>query len=510
LSPVTENKKPGSVLVPTTKSSGSKAHPPNNRAPIAILGVPFDNLSMDEAVESIAAMIHSRRPHYVATANVDFVVQVQEDIELRRILFDAHMVLCDGMPLVWASKKLGNPLKERVTGSDLVPRLLVESEVRGWRVFFLGGTSESVEAAASNTLKAHPKLNLVGAYSPPFKTLLEMNHDDIIQRIHASKPDLLLVAFGCPKQEKWINMHYQELGVPVSIGVGATLDFLAGTFKRAPIWMQRIGMEWLFRLLQEPKRLARRYGNGFWVFGRAILRQAREMRHRPPSPATTNATPLPSSACIVPNDRSLAVLKAPHQLDAAAAPRLITSWLETMSERPVVLDLSETRFIDSTGVGLLVRLRKRSRDAAMPLVLAAPGKELLSALRLMNLTTFFETSRDVESARKHAASSSAPTDVVAASAAQFLRWRGEVTATTLHQISESSESCLESFGKGADITIDLREVTFVDSSGVGLMLRLKKRAWQRGVSVVYINPSAPVSNVLKLTRLEEFLLRKNQ
>ena len=248
---------------------------------MAILGIPFDPVTTDQTVELIAEMIASRQPHYLVTANVDFVVQAEQDPELLRILFHAHLVLCDGMPLVWASRFLGNPLPERVTGSDLVPRLLAESERRDWRVFFLGGTPESVERAAVRTLERHPRLRLVGAYSPPFKPLQEMDHEGILRRVTEARPDILFVAFGCPKQEKWINWYYRSLGVPVAVGVGATIDFLAGTFRRAPVWMQRTGTEWLYRLLQEPRRLAQRYGKGFWVFGRGIFAQWRELRHRP-------------------------------------------------------------------------------------------------------------------------------------------------------------------------------------------------------------------------------------
>lgn len=473
-----------------------------------MLGVPFDNVTMEETVLAVRSMIESRQPHYIATANVDFVVQVQEDIELRRILFDAHMVLCDGMPLVWASKRLGNPLRERVTGADLVPRLLVEAEKLGWRVFYLGGTEVSIQAAAAKTLEKHPRLNLVGAYSPPFQALLEMDHAEILKRITHAKPDLLFVAFGCPKQEKWINMHYRSTGVAVSVGVGATLDFMAGTFRRAPLWMQKVGLEWLYRLLQEPKRLARRYGKGLWVFSRAILRQARELREQRARNAANPKSSAPPT--VVSTPRGPAILEGPERLDAAEVPNVITLWLENMTERPIVLDLSRTRFIDSTGIGLLVRLRKRAREVDKPLLLAAPTPPVASALQLMKLTTFFEIEPSLEAARARCqfkSVSSAPS-IAATPDPEVIQWKGEITAANLQQIAEAAEKRLDAVPAESEVTIDLREVPFVDSSGVGLMLRLKKRAWQRRVSVLYTHPTPAVSNVLKLTRLEEFLMRK--
>src|SRR5579859_1402174 len=141
--------------------------------PIAILGVPFDNVTAAETVDAIERMVASRQPHYLVTANVDFLVQAQDDVELRRILFDAHLVLCDGTPLVWASKLLGNPLLERVAGADLVPLLLRVAAEKSYRVFFLGASPDSAARAVENLKKLHPTLVIAGFYSPPFNKLLE-------------------------------------------------------------------------------------------------------------------------------------------------------------------------------------------------------------------------------------------------------------------------------------------------------------------------------------------------
>src|ERR1051325_5857311 len=252
-------------LIPNRSYS---AHPP-----IAILGVPFDNVTTTETIQAIERMVASREPHYLVTANVDFLVQAQEDVELRRILFDAHLVLCDGTPLVCASRLLGNPLLERVAGADLVPLLLRVAAEKGYRVFFLGATPESVKQAVDNLKKLHPTLVIADYYSPPFNKLLEMDHDEIKRRIVEAKPDLLFVSFGCPKQEKWIAMNYRSLRVPVSIGVGGTIDFLAGRLARAPLWMQRTGTEWIFRLAQEPRRLLGRYAKDLQYFSLGILSQ---------------------------------------------------------------------------------------------------------------------------------------------------------------------------------------------------------------------------------------------
>jgi len=250
-------------------------------APVTILGVAFDNLAGAEAIKRIEEMIASRQPHYVVTANVDFLVQARRDAELRSILREAHLVLCDGTPLVWASRLLGNPLRERVAGSDLVPQLLRLAAEKKFSVFLLGATPGANEQAAANVRAQFPVLE-IRHYSPPFRPLPEMNHDEIREKILAARPDLLLVAFGCPKAEKWMAMNCRALGVPVMMGVGATIDFLAGRVKRAPAWMRGAGLEWLFRLGQEPRRLCRRYAADLWYFGPALASELWRVKFRAP------------------------------------------------------------------------------------------------------------------------------------------------------------------------------------------------------------------------------------
>jgi exopolysaccharide biosynthesis WecB/TagA/CpsF family protein len=240
---------------------------------IRMMDVPFDVVTMPQTLERIGGMIDRQSPHYLATANVDFLVQSRHDKELHGILNDADLVVCDGTPLVWLSRLLGRALPERVAGSDLVPQLLAKAEQNNWSVFFLGGQEQVLAQAITNVERKHPRLRIAGGYSPPFAPLDRMDNDSICARIRDAKPDVLLVSFGCPKQEKWIARNYQQAGVPVCIGVGATIDFLAGSMKRAPRWMQVIGAEWIFRLAQEPRRLLKRYATDLVVFGLGAARE---------------------------------------------------------------------------------------------------------------------------------------------------------------------------------------------------------------------------------------------
>src|SRR5581483_4001 len=361
---------------------------------IAILGVPFDNVTAAEATALIRKMVASRRPHHLATANVDFLVQAQTDVELRRILFDADLVLCDGTPLVWASRLLGNPLPERVAGSDLAPMLIRLASEEDFRLFFLGGTSESTTRALANIKAKYPKLSVTG-YSPPFGKLLEMDHEDIKRRIREAGPDLLFVSFGCPKQEKWIAMHYQSLGVPVAAGVGATIDFLAGHLKRAPGWMQRTGTEWLFRMLQEPRRLFRRYLKDLWVFGWSILAQWWQMQfHHTGRMAAQFSAPVKAEA-------DWQWIQLPERLDLASVRNDVLPVEQILADgRHCLLQMTTANFVDSTGMGLLMRLHRKIRATGRQLVLLDPSPAVKRALALMHLQDFFASASDFDSSQR--------------------------------------------------------------------------------------------------------------
>jgi len=227
---------------------------------VEILGIKINNLSMQKAVEEIEKFIKEKSSKYIVTPNLDHLVKLQKDSEFKKIYNEAHLVLCDGLPIVWISRILGMPLKERVAGSDLFIELCKVSAQKGYKLFFLGGRENASVKASEVLRRKYPGIRIVGIYSPPFG--FEKNKEEnekIIKMIKEAKPDILFVGLGAPKQEKWIYAHYRELGVPVSIGIGASFEFAAGIIKRAPKFLQKIGLEWFWRILTEPKRLWRRY-----------------------------------------------------------------------------------------------------------------------------------------------------------------------------------------------------------------------------------------------------------
>jgi N-acetylglucosaminyldiphosphoundecaprenol N-acetyl-beta-D-mannosaminyltransferase len=227
------------------------------RTGVAILGVPIDGVAMEQAVGRIEEFIRDRSFHEVATANLDFLVNAITNREYKDILCRCDLVLADGMPLILASRLLGHALPERVTGTDLVPRLATLSRDKGYGIFLLGARPEVSETAALALEKmgAH----IVGRIAPPVRVLAEQDDEEILRAIEKANPDILLVAFGSPKQEFWIDRNRHRLHVPVCIGVGGALDFVSGSLPRAPRWMQKSCLEWLYRMWTEPRRLAPRY-----------------------------------------------------------------------------------------------------------------------------------------------------------------------------------------------------------------------------------------------------------
>jgi N-acetylglucosaminyldiphosphoundecaprenol N-acetyl-beta-D-mannosaminyltransferase len=466
---------------------------------VVILGVPFHDLTMDEAVAEIARLVAARRPRYVATANLDFAARASEDVELQRILLEAELVLCDGQPLVWASRRAGTPLRERVAGSDLVPRLAAEAATRNWSLFFLGGEPDSLAAALARLRHEHPGLRVDG-YAPPFQPLLEMDHDDLAARIRAARPDLLFVAFGCPKQEKWIYMHYQRLGVPVSIGVGATVDFLAGRYRRAPRWAQAIGAEWVVRLGQEPRRLFHRYWFDLLFFIRAT-RAERRARRRTGTEAGAAPAPLPA-----PLVSPVRVVAWPAEVTASTLLNGQVPALVAEPGRLLVLDLSAVRFLDSSGLGALVRGFRQHAQSGGALVLlrpSAPVRQLLRTVRLDRLIPSVEDANDAV----RAAGLRPPADGVAAAPGEVvLALTGDLTASAVRGLGAWIEENWALQRAATRLRLDLRAVNFIDSSGLGLLLRARRLAAERpGARLVLTGANANVRNVIALAKLAPVL-----
>lgn len=221
---------------------------------VEILGVNVNSLTMAQAVEAVQQFIAEKKVALVATANAEMLMRSTQDEELKDILNQADLVVPDGAGTVWAAGHLGEPMPERVAGFDLAQELMREAPARGDRIYFFGSALGVADKAKAKAEELYPGIQVVGTRNGFFT---EADEPGIIAEIKAARPDILLAALGVPKQEKWLKKHMQELQVPVSIGVGGTLDVMAGVMERAPLWMQKAKLEWLFRGLKQPSRAGR-------------------------------------------------------------------------------------------------------------------------------------------------------------------------------------------------------------------------------------------------------------
>jgi N-acetylglucosaminyldiphosphoundecaprenol N-acetyl-beta-D-mannosaminyltransferase len=239
---------------------------------ITLMGCHIDNLSMEETLRAIEGFIHTGKPHQHVVVNVDKLVKASRDPELRQIINDCALINVDGMPVVWASRLLGKPLKERVAGVDLFEALMRRAGEKGWRVFLLGAKEEVVSKVAATYQHKYPQLVLAGYRNGYWKG--ELEEAQVVEQIREARPDLLFVAISSPKKEQFLGRWQADMKIPFAMGVGGTFDVAIGHVKRAPVWMQKSGLEWFYRFLQEPRRMFRRYFIEDMAFLRLFIKEA--------------------------------------------------------------------------------------------------------------------------------------------------------------------------------------------------------------------------------------------
>jgi N-acetylglucosaminyldiphosphoundecaprenol N-acetyl-beta-D-mannosaminyltransferase len=487
---------------------------------LVILGVPIDNLTMDEALARCEAFVEagrrSGRTHQIATVNADFVVNSLHDPELRRILQEADMATADGMPLVWASRLLGGPLPGRVTGADLVPALAGRAAERGYSIYFLGAKPGVAAQAAELLARRHPGLRVAGVYSPPAASVLEMDRS-VCEQVRAAKPDILLVAFGNPKQEKWIRMYAPELQVPVAIGIGGTLDMIVGVTKRAPAWMQRAGLEWFYRLSQEPRRLLKRYVHDFAYFGYFFAWQWWAMArgtslHMAPAAAspgeTPPAPPAPVAPCEptapAPGRPAMAVLRPGGRLDVSNTDAFVEQARAGLEADPfLTLDMSQLTFLDSTALGALVGLANHARSAGGALFLVHVPRPVADLLALVKLDRFFEILPDVAAAERRRATPDTPEEPQASAGGWTV-----VKAPRMFDAGTAPallERCEARLAEQPRLIVDLGPTVFLASAGMAALIKLDRQCRELGGELRVAGSSPDVLRTLKLVKLDAIL-----
>lgn len=448
--------------------------PPAPRS-LVLFGVPFHDVTFEETIAWCVARMRSGPPACLATANVDFLMQATRDPELQRILLESELVIADGMPIVWASKRLGPPLRQRVTGSDLTPLLAAACAREGFRVFLLGAGPQVAERAAEVLVKRNPGLIIAGTYSPPLRSILDMDHADILARLRSAKPHLLLVAFGAPKQEKFIAMHLRTWGIPLAIGVGGTLDFLAGTQSRAPVWVQRIGFEWLWRMSSDPKRLYRRYAENVRFLAGAFRRQ-RRLRD---TPSETAVTPNPGSDWSSLRDSAVA------------------------SERFVFFDLGDRTWLDSEELGRLVHAAKLLRQRDGRLLLHGGTERVRRLLREAGLTEYLEYASSLEDVRRRSAELE---DERQRGVAQLkgncleLRLPAELDVARLGAWSVRVDAVWSPAVRR--VVVDAAGMRFIDSAALGWLIALRKRCQDQRSDFECGGFQGPPLQTLRLAKID--------
>ena len=476
--------------------------------PLVIYGVPFHNVTFAETTDWIVERVASGRPANVVTANLDFVTQAWRDPELQRILIDADLVLADGFPVVKLAPFFGPKLKARVTGSDLTPMLAERAAAEGLSIYGLGSAEGVAEKAMNILSERHPALNVAGTFSPSYAPLLEMDHRQILQRVENAKPDILFVAFGSPKQDKFISMHVRGWNVPVAMGVGASLDFITGDQRRAPRWIQKCYLEWLWRICSNPKRLFGRYLANL----RFLLSATRQMIqiHYMADKSVTHQTieeadvrRLEKSAVLVERFQGLENEPASHEF--------ITRMKERVSGKNLVLDLHARPWLDSLELGALLETNKLCRADGKRLILYAARPKVRRLLETCRLTDYFDSATRLDEVEDLVQNLAEHVDggTTYIAGALTLELPIELTAATLPAFEKEAEFIhqeLQEQGILKTVEVDATQLDFIDSSGLGFLISLKKTTQDEGVSMSIANLPPKPRRTFEIARVDKILL----
>ncbi len=492
------------------------------RNPVAILGIPIDCFTMDETIQYIFHLMEcyasDKKSRLVCTANTDFIVNTLSwDLkktshpELLDILRKADLVTADGMPIVWTSKLLGPAIPHRVTGSDLVPKLAEQAALRKKSIYFLGGYSGSAKNA-SVILKDRYQGLVIAGWDSPFvhihgKELANAyeNDEDIVARINASKADILFIAFGNPKQEIWFERNRHRLQVPVSIGIGGTFDFITGEIARAPVWMRDAGLEWLFRFIQDPRRLWKRYLVDFLKFGFLLWPSIISYRYAKavaPHDYLKRCKGKVSYKYMTRGSEEVFSVTLPGAVDRETASR-VESIIPKRPMAHLIIDFTDTAFIDSAGLGFLMKLMldwsAGGYDSSL-VGLNPSMKKCLAYNRLHDLCSSrqFTAIEDVlEHLDTKGAEHGHQTYLEEEEGVSTIKISGDLrpAGIPLNEIKT-----LASLVRTKTCTIDLSKVISVNSSGVIFLLKLKSSLKELSKSCTVTGATGSVEQMLKKTK----------
>ncbi len=471
--------------------------------PLVILGVPFHSVTLDGCVQWCLQHMEGDRAGYIATPNLDFVMKAVEDPELYRILAEADMVIADGMPIVWLSKELGPELPERVAGSDLVYSLAKGAAPSGKKLFTLGGKEGVPEKAGQLLCEQNPGLQLAGAYSPPLADLLEMDHDSILSRLEESKPDMLYVAFGAPKQEKWINMHVHSWKVPLALGIGGSLDFIAGAQTRAPAWMQKSGTEWIWRLGTNPKRLWKRYSSNFFFLmnARKKIRSIRDLPHQAAEKLKLNSA----------DAARIREWSWQAAADFSEAEKQVSDIQRSSADsQALLINLQPCEWLSSLELGVLLSLGRWGKQQQIPVLVGGLSERLRKWIQFNNLDQLLQEIRTQDELQKSILPvSPARAEIDPREGLLELIPPPEITAARLPEWKEQLQPSLDALPKAINrVELNCRELRFLDSAGIGYLVAIRHQLDKRGCSFQLRHVSGAPMATLKISRVDRLLIPK--
>lgn len=493
-----------------------------------ILGLPINNLSMKEVLSKILSMIDEykkdQKPRQIATVNVDFLVNCLGWIpgnvrhpELLNILRNSDLLTADGMPIVWLSKLLGNKLKERVTGADLVFKISEMASNNDLSIFLLGASNDVANVTKKKLLGLFPNLKIKGTLSPNVTIKIEdiaENYESdrkIIEHINQSDSDILLIAFGNPKQELWYARNRHLIQVPVSIGVGGSFEFVAGTVKRAPILFQKLGFEWIFRLLMEPKRLWKRYLIGMLKFSfmaaPVVLYQLLGNFLSKLNYKITKKNI--KELCIKSEKSSSSVLRLPSVLNVNKSNE-ISEVIEQLSieGQKVTLDFRDVSYIDISFMGYLLDAYYRYKKLSENLIISSPSKYTINIMKLNRIWDIFESRSDTNIIKQEKPSK-------LSSYNKPFSFNFEVSKNytilslsgTLDQYSESANN-FPSITENIDshnLIINLKDLNYVDSTGLTQLFNIQKKLENVGRNCVFCSLQKNVKQMFSIFKLDSTL-----
>jgi len=452
---------------------GDEESSSNDLQTLMVMGLPFHNVTFKDTVDWSVKRMKAGLPTHICTANMDFVTRAREDKEFQRLLFESDMVLADGIPIVKISKFEGPVLKERVTGSDISPMLAEACSKNDLSVFGLGAAPGVAGKAMTILQERYEGLKIAGSFSPPKAELEDMSHEEINKLIVDADTNLVLVAFGAPKQDKWGRMNVPKLGKALAIGIGGTLDFIAGVQTRAPKFVQKVNLEWLWRLGTNPKRLFKRYADNICFFGYILLKQT-VMKRAP----WLSDNCVPESIDLSKIDELISCLVSYKDISSSefSQSEVLNKFGCVAEEKNVVIDLEGRNWLNSVELGTIGCLCAKAHKSQHGFAMINLSKRMRMYFDFYRLGDYFNVLDSVEHVYSYLSDfNKLPKEVEVIKEDDKLKvvLPYELTVNNVAKLEEFMNDRMEDIETGMRVEVDESKCGFIDSAGKYALKKLR-------------------------------------